>query len=444
MIVEIGEALASHPREGIKRAHRPHQLEEGAFLHRLEHRLPRGVKAAAGGGEGACGIRTAKRGRDRPLRRHVAAQTKRCEQVEGAVVIPRQGLGPAQNEPADAAAAGAVDLGETAEADRDQIGGEGGGGNEARAVEEQAVVDLIAHQHQAVAASDGDERGEQLARIDRSGRIVGLNQHERPGARANEALDFFRVGQEGVFRAAGVMHGAPAIEPHRRRPQRIVGAWDQHLIAEIEQGAQGEVDQFAHPVADEHPLRRDLRDAASARLLGHCLARLHQPLLVAVRLAFAEMALHRFAQMRRRAKAIKPRIADVEADDAASLRFQSPRSVRQFTADLVADAGEAWTRREVHPDVALRKGADANKKVRCRAGRQQTDISALSGATGRRRWLKARARARGGSASPRRARPAAEYPRPRSPPPRSNPARPAEDQSLPRCVRRRSLSQGQR
>ena len=94
---------------------------------------------------------------------------------------------------------------------------------ERRVVVQDAVVDFVAEQQQAVAARDVDERFEQRARIRGAGRVVRVDQHDGARARRHQRRDFVRIRQEPVLRLARVVDRAAVVEDGRGAPQRIVG-----------------------------------------------------------------------------------------------------------------------------------------------------------------------------------------------------------------------------
>ncbi len=124
---------------------------------------------------------------------------------------------------------------------------------------------------------------------------------------------------------AGIMHRAAGVEIHRRGPQRIVGARHQHLIAGIQQRAQGQIDQLAHAVADEHFLGRDAAHAALLLLHDDGFARRENALLMHVALAVAQVLDHGQAHGFRGAEAEGVGIADIERDDVVAQALQRQR-----------------------------------------------------------------------------------------------------------------------
>ena len=208
-------------------------------------------------------------------------------------------------------------------------------------VVENPVVDLVGHQQQAVLLRDRHDPLQQRARIVGAGRVVGVDQHDRARARGHQRFDLVRIGEEPILRAAAVVHRSAVVEDGGRRPQRIVGRGQQHLVARIEQRAQRDVDQLAHAIAHEHALGRGVGRAARLVERGDRFARLGQALLVGIGIGAGDVVGDRALQVLGRAEAERAGVADVELDQAAALGLQLARAPRQLAADLVADFGQA-------------------------------------------------------------------------------------------------------
>ena len=342
MVVQAVRGVADDGGEAVQRAGRRDQRQVLAGLAALDQRLAGFVQAAAGAHQFADGVAAVQRLFDRELPGHVGAQAQRAEQVHRVVVVATGQRIAAEHRPAHAPAAGAVDLRQAAEAQAGQVAGKRGERLEAVVVVEDAVVDLVGHQQQAVLRGDGDDPLQQFARIVRAGRVVGVDQDDGASARGHQRLDLVGIGQEAVGFVAAVIDRAAIVEDGRRRPQRVVGRGQQHFVARVEQGAQGDVDQFADAVADEHAFRRGIGRAT--RLLvegGDRLARLRQALLVGVGIGVGDVVGDRALQVFRRAEPEGAGVADVELDQGAALGLQFAGPPGQFAADFVADFGEA-------------------------------------------------------------------------------------------------------
>ncbi len=333
--------VADDRREAIQRARRRDQREVFAGGAAFDQRLAGFVQAAAGAHQFADGVGAVQGLLDRELPRHVGAQAQRAEQVHRVVVVAAGQRVAAEHRPAHPPAAGAVHFRQAAEAQAWQVAGERGQRLEAVVVVEDAVVDLVGHQQQAVFRGDGDDALQQRARVVRAGRVVRVDQDDGTGARRYQRLDLLGVGQEAVGFVAAVVDRAAVVEDGRGGPQRIVGRGQQDFVARVEQGAQGDVDQLADAVADEHALGRGVRGAALAMEGGDRLARFRQALLVGVGIGAGDVVGDRALQVFRRAEAEGAGVADVELDQGAALGLQFAGPPGQFTADFVADFGQA-------------------------------------------------------------------------------------------------------
>jgi len=151
---------------------------------------------------------------------------------------------------------------EAAETQAGQVAGQRRDRLENLVVVEDAVVDLVAQQQQAMPGRDRDDTLKQLARVVRAGRVVRVDQDDRARARRHQRFDLVRVGEEVVARIAAVIDRPAIVEDGRRRPQRVIRRRHQHFVARVEQGAQADVDQLTDAVADEHALRRRVGRAA--------------------------------------------------------------------------------------------------------------------------------------------------------------------------------------
>ena len=216
---------------------------------------------------------------------------------------------------------------------------------EAGVVKQDAVIDFISEQDQAMLPRQIDDGFKQCAWITGAGRVVGIDQHDGARAWRDQRPHLIHVRQMVARRRARVMHGLAAIEDGGRRPQGIIGRGNQHFITGFQQCTQAQVDQLADTVADEHPFRAGTCRSACTLLGGNGFARLRQALLLAIGLAARQGIAHGLAQVCRRLESECAGIADVQAHDVAACGFQVTRPMTEGAADLVADFVEAGTGR---------------------------------------------------------------------------------------------------
>jgi hypothetical protein len=138
-------------------------------------------------------------------------------------------------------------LDKTGESPAQGVPGQGGHRRVFGALVGHLVVDLVGEHHQVVRLGDVDHLGQHLARIDRPGRVVGRDDDHGARARCHQARQFVEVRQPIVFGWARVVYGGAVGQMGGGGPQGIVGAGHQDLVPLVEQGAQREQDQLAHP-----------------------------------------------------------------------------------------------------------------------------------------------------------------------------------------------------
>ena len=94
-------------------------------------------------------------------------------------------LAPAEIDPAGAKPAGAVHLGEPAERRAERVLAQRRDRHVLGAVVEDAVVDLVREEHELLLLGDAHQRLDDLARIDRAGGVVGVDEHQRLASAAS-------------------------------------------------------------------------------------------------------------------------------------------------------------------------------------------------------------------------------------------------------------------
>ena len=183
-----------------------------------------------------------------------------------------------------------------------------------RAVGRQEIaIGLVQHQCDAALARQREERAQRLRLVDRAGRVVGRDQHDRLGLGPDGARRFGEVGLAARVGAEGQRHQADAehLQPHlvieveRRRHD--------DLLARLGKAHHGEAEGLVAAGGDHH-LRRLDRAAVEARhVLGQRRAQLGQAADVGV--ARASRLGHDARQMigqRRRRRIAGHRLAHVD------------------------------------------------------------------------------------------------------------------------------------
>ena len=189
---------------------------------------------------------------------------------------------------------------------------------------------------------DRGQTGDDLARIDGAGGVVGIDDDDRPRPGRDELGHLVGIGNEPVLRPAGVVHRLRPVDHHRRRPEGVVGAGDEDLVTGVQQRPHGDHDQFGDAVADEHLVGRHVHHAAGLLLHDHRFAGRKDPLLVRIGVGLMEVLHDRPAHRLRHPEAEGPGVADVELDDLVPGPLELLGPARQGPTNLVLDVVEVF------------------------------------------------------------------------------------------------------
>ena len=214
------------------------------------------------------------------------------------------------------------------------------------AVHAQAVVDLVGKDHQLMPARDLDDAFEHLARIDRARGVVGVDDDEGLGRARDLGLHILQVGIPiGLF-VAQIMHGMTAGKGCARRPQRIVGAGDQDLVAIVEQRVHRKLNELGHAVARIDMLHLNVGQTLDLRILHDRLASGEQAARVGIALAVGQLLTHVLDDLIGRAETEGRRVADIELEDALALVLHTGGLVDNGAAHVIQDVIELGGFRE--------------------------------------------------------------------------------------------------
>ena len=128
-----------------------------------------------------------------------------------------------------------------------------------------------------------------------------------------------------------------AVDHDRRRPERIVGAGNEHLVARVQERPHRDHDQFGDAVADEHLVGRHVHHAAGLLLHDDRLPGRKDPLLVRVGIGLVEVFHDRPAHRLRHPEPEGTGIADVQLHDLVAGPFELFCTSRERPTDLVFD-----------------------------------------------------------------------------------------------------------
>ena len=299
------------------------------------------VQAAAGNDQLVDGLVAAERGLDCVLCRNVGAQAHGGEQVNAFQVACCVLLRAGDSNPACAVTADAVRLGQTGEGQAEHVvAGEGRHVDGFSTVVSDLFVDFIGEHDQAVLTCQVHDLLQNQARVDSTGRVVRVNDHDALGALGNLRLDVFDVRVPVVFLVAQVVHGLAADQRGGCGPQRVVGHGDQDFVAGLAQCLQGHRDQLRHTVTQVDRFGVEVHDAAVLVVVhngGTCRV---EAAGVRVALSFGQVTNDIHHDGIRRLKAEGRGVTNVQLQDAVAHRFHAIGLVQNGAADVVQDVAQ--------------------------------------------------------------------------------------------------------
>ena len=208
------------------------------------------------------------------------------------------------------------------------------------AVHAQAVVNLIGKNHELVPARDLNDALEHLARIDRARGVVGVDDDEGLGRARDLGLHIFQVGIPIGLLVAQIVHGMTAGKGCARRPERIVGAGNQNLVAIVEQRVHRKLNEFGHAVARVDVLHLNIGQALDLRVLHNRLACREQAARVGIAFAVGQLLAHILNDLIGRAETKGRGVADVELENTLALVLHTGGLVDDGTAHVIQDVIE--------------------------------------------------------------------------------------------------------
>ena len=113
-------------------------------------------------------------------------------------------------------------------------------------VEDQLVVNLIRKDDQVITPRQLRDGFQHATGADRARGVIGIDEHNAPGARADLFMHIDQVGLPAVIFVQRVGIQLEAELGEHGRVQRIIRAGGQQVIAGVQERAQANVDGFAH------------------------------------------------------------------------------------------------------------------------------------------------------------------------------------------------------
>ena len=274
------------------------------------------------------------------LRRHVGTQAHVGEHVHALDEVAHAALVAREHHPANAVAGDHVALGQARERHARQVGCQARDGDVLVPIHDQAIIDLIGEDHELVPARDLDDALQDLLGVQRARGVVGVDDDDCLGALGYLGLHVVQIGVPLVLLVADVVNGRTAGKRGAGRPQRIIRAGNQYLVACVQKRVQGELDELGHTVAGEDGVHIQVGDVLQLRILHDRLARREEPLGVGVALALGELLAHVEHDLVGRAEAEGRRVADVQLKDALALRLHAVGLIEHGATYIVEDVLE--------------------------------------------------------------------------------------------------------
>ena len=231
-------------------------------------------------------------------------------------------------------------LGQAAKRNAGQVGGERCNGDVLVAVHAQAVIDLVGKNHELVPARDLNDALEHLARIDRARGVVGVDDDEGLGRARDLGLHILQIGIPIGLLITQIVHGMSTGKSCARRPQRIIGAGNQNLVAIVEQRVHRKLNELGHAVARVDMLHLNIGQALDLRILHDRLARREQTARVGIAFAVGQLLAHVLNDLIGRAETKGRRITDVELEDALAFVLHTGCLVDNGAAHVIQNVLE--------------------------------------------------------------------------------------------------------
>ena len=337
LVIGDVELFNIHLGEDVERRTRLNHRDAVNLVERLIHKVALLVDTAAGTDVVVDRLMATECRLNDRLSRHVGAQAHVREHVDAHDEVAHAALVARKHHPANTIARNHVRLGKAAKGDAGQVGGERGNRDVLVAVHAEAVVDLIGKDHQLMPACNLDDALEHLARVDRARGVVGVDDDEGLGRARDLGLHILQVGIPIGLLVAQIVHRMAAGKGCARRPERIVGAGDQNLVAIVEQRVHRKLNELGHAVARVDVLHLNIGQALDLRVLHNRLARREQAARVGIAFAVGQLLAHVLDDLVGRAETEGRRVADIELEDALALVLHTGGLVDDGTAHIIQD-----------------------------------------------------------------------------------------------------------
>jgi hypothetical protein len=209
-----------------------------------------------------------------------------------------------------------------------------------RAVVQDPVIDLVGENDQVVAAGQLHHALEDLFGVDRAGRVVRVNDHQRSGPYGDLGLDVGQIRRPPLLLVTQVVHRRATAERDPGRPQRVVGRRDEDFVAVVEQRLQSHHDQLGHAVAQVDVLDVEIGEPLLLIVLHDGAPGGQDALGLAVAVRRRQVADDVLEDLVGCVEAERRGVADVQLEDVLPLGLQLHGSFEHRAANVVEHTGE--------------------------------------------------------------------------------------------------------
>ena len=143
----------------------------------------------------------------------------------------------------------AICLRQTIKGDGEYIGSNDSKSGVHSVVVQNLVVNFIGHHNETVLHCEVGNFPQHFRAIHSTRWVVGIDDDNCFGALCNFRAHIFNVRHPTARLIAQIMHGLATRQTGCSGPQRVVGSWDEHFVAFVEQRIESNLNELAHAIS---------------------------------------------------------------------------------------------------------------------------------------------------------------------------------------------------
>ena len=226
-------------------------------------------------------------------------------------------------------------LGEAAECHAEQIRSHGSDRDVLLPVHDQTVVNLIGKNHKLMLPGDIHDLLENLPGIQRSGRIVRIDNNDGFRPVGDLFADIVDIRVPVRLLITDIMYDFPACQCGAGRPQRIVRRGNQDLVSVVQQRRHAQIDQFADPVSGINTVHAHIGKPFQLRVLHNRFSGRKQSFGLRITLAVHQLSAHIIDHFVRGTESERSRIPDVQFQYLSSGFLHSHGLIRHRASHII-------------------------------------------------------------------------------------------------------------